>query len=53
MGMFRLPKVVDSSYWKVLHSNAVMKVDKKNSIEEHFLQILFSTLVLKFSLDFS
>jgi hypothetical protein len=53
MGMFLLPRLVGSSYWKELHSNVVMKEDNKNSIEEHFLQILFSTPVLKLSLDFS
>jgi hypothetical protein len=53
MGMFLLPKVVGSSYLKELHSSFVMKVDSKNSIEERYHPELFSSPVLKLSLDFS
>jgi len=51
--MFRLPKVAGSSYLKVLHSSAVMKVDRMNSIQEHFLRLLSLNSVLKLSLNFS
>lgn len=53
MGMFRLPKVVGSSYLMELHSNAVMKVGRMNSIQERFLRLISLNSVLKLSLNFS
>jgi hypothetical protein len=51
--MFHLPKAVGSSYLKALHSNAVMKADRMNSIQERFLRLLSLNSVLKLSLNFS
>lgn len=44
--MPHLSKVEGSSYWMVLHSNAVMKEDKMSNTQALYLPVLFLSFVL-------